>query len=90
MEDIIPNHLVSVPDPNAAIVRRVMPIPVEVIVRGFNHRCYIHRVMVSLLIGRARNFMVYKFPEGLRKNQQLPEPIITPTPRAVQPDTMND
>jgi len=77
-EDIIPNHLVSVPDPNAAIVRRVMPIPVEVIVRG-----YITGVTSTALWYRyslgEREIYGYKFPEGLRKNQQLPEPIITPT-----------
>ena len=77
-EDIIPNHLVSVPDPNAAIVRRVMPIPVEVIVRG-----YITGVTSTALWYRyslgEREIYGYKFPEGLRKNQQLPKPIITPT-----------
>ena len=77
-EDIIPNHLVSVPDPNAAIVRRVMPIPVEVIVRR-----YISGVTSTALWYRysldEREIYGYKFPEGLRKNQQLPEPIITPT-----------
>ena len=34
-QDIIPNHIISCPDPNAAIVRVTKPFPVEVIVRGF-------------------------------------------------------
>ncbi|MCZ2120950.1 MAG: hypothetical protein LC108_01640, partial [Anaerolineales bacterium] len=34
-KDIIPNHLISIPDPNAAIVQKVNPLQVEVIVRGY-------------------------------------------------------
>lgn len=75
---IIPNHLISIPDPNAAIVQKVNPIQVEVIVRG-----YITGVTSTALWHRyslgERNIYGYDFPEGLRKNQKLPEPIITPT-----------
>jgi phosphoribosylaminoimidazole-succinocarboxamide synthase len=77
-QDIIPNHLISIPDPNAAIVQRVTPIPVEVIARG-----YITGVTSTALWYRyslgERNIYGYDFTEGLNKNQQLPEPIITPT-----------
>jgi phosphoribosylaminoimidazole-succinocarboxamide synthase len=77
-ESIIPNHLISVPDPNAAIVQRVTPIPVEVIVRG-----YITGVTSTALWYRyslgEREIYGYTFPDGLHKNQKLPEPIITPT-----------
>src|SRR5688572_8276111 len=34
-ESLIPNHLIFIPDPNAAIVKKVTPMPVEVIVRGY-------------------------------------------------------
>ncbi len=77
-KEIIPNHLISIPDPNAAIVQKVNPIQVEVIVRG-----YITGVTSTALWHRyslgERNIYGYDFPEGLRKNQKLPEPIITPT-----------
>jgi phosphoribosylaminoimidazole-succinocarboxamide synthase len=77
-KSIIANHLISIPDPNAAIVRKVNPIAVEVIVRG-----YITGVTSTALWHRyslgERNIYGYDFPEGLRKNQRLPEPIITPT-----------
>lgn len=77
-EDIIPNHLISIPDPNAAIVKKVNPIAVEVIVRG-----YITGVTSTALWHRyslgERDIYGYTFPDGLRKNQRLPEPIITPT-----------
>src|SRR5512134_3763895 len=77
-KDIIPNHLISIPDPNAAIVHRVKPLEVEVIVRG-----YITGVTTTALWYRyslgERDIYGYTFPEGLKKNERLPEPIITPT-----------
>ena len=77
-KDIIPNHLLSVPDPNVSIVTEVKPLAIEVIVRG-----YITGVTTTALWYRyslgERNIYGYDFPEGLKKNQALPEPIITPT-----------
>ncbi len=77
-EGIIPNHLVSIPDPNAAVVHTLRPMAVEVIVRG-----YITGVTTTALWYRyslgERQIYGYTFPEGLRKNERLPEPIITPT-----------
>lgn len=76
--DIIPNHLQSLPDPNTLLATEVTPFPVEVIVRG-----YISGVTSTALWHRyslgEREIYGYQFPEGLRKNQALPEPIITPT-----------
>jgi phosphoribosylaminoimidazole-succinocarboxamide synthase len=76
--DIISNHLVSIPDPNAAIVQKVNPLPVEVIVRGYITGVTTTALWYRYSIGE-RNIYGYDFPEGLRKNQRLPEPIITPT-----------
>lgn len=75
---IIPNHILSVPDPNASVVVEAEPFPVEVIVRG-----YITGVTSTALWYRyslgERNIYGYTFPEGLKKNQSLPSAIITPT-----------
>ncbi len=75
---IIPNHIQSIPDANAALVTEVEPFPVEVIVRG-----YITGVTKTALWYRyslgEREIYGYHFPEGLEKNQALPEAIITPT-----------
>ncbi|OIO84864.1 MAG: phosphoribosylaminoimidazolesuccinocarboxamide synthase [Anaerolineae bacterium CG2_30_57_67] len=76
--DILPNHLLSIPDPNAAIVTEVVPIPVEVIVRGFISGVTSTALWYRYNLGE-REIYGYRFPEGLRKNQALPEPIITPT-----------
>jgi phosphoribosylaminoimidazole-succinocarboxamide synthase len=77
-QDIIPNHIISLPDPNASVVWAAKPILVEVIVRG-----YITGVTSTALWYRyslgERDIYGYTFPEGLQKNARLPEPIITPT-----------
>ncbi|MDH7484143.1 MAG: phosphoribosylaminoimidazolesuccinocarboxamide synthase, partial [Spirochaetales bacterium] len=76
--DIVPNHLESTPDPNCSIVREAQPLSVEVIVRG-----YITGVTSTALWRRyelgERIIYGQHFPEGLRKNEKLPVPVITPT-----------
>lgn len=77
-EGIIANHMVNLPDPNALVAIEVKPFPVEVIVRG-----YISGVTSTALWHRyslgEREIYGYGFPEGLKKNQLLSQPIITPT-----------
>lgn len=81
-QSILPNHLIAEPDPNAAVVEVVEPFLVEVIVRG-----YITGVTTTALWYRyslgEREIYGYRFPEGLRKNSPLPEPIITPTTKGI-------
>lgn len=80
-KDIVENHLVSVPDPNVMIVKNAKPIPIEMVVRG-----YITGVTGTSIWGSyekgERIIYGIKFPEGLRKNQKLPKPVITPTTKA--------
>lgn len=76
--DLIDNHALHLPDPNALIAQEVEPFAVEVIVRG-----YITGVTTTALWYRyslgEREIYGYRFAEGLRKNQRLPQAIITPT-----------
>ncbi len=80
--DVIPNHQVAVPDPNALVAIEAEPFPVEVIVRG-----YITGVTTTALWYRyslgEREIYGYRFPNDLQKNAALPEPIITPTTKGV-------
>lgn len=75
---IIANHLQSIPDPNAAVVTAAEPFSVEVIVRGYitgvTHTALWYRYSLG-----ERQIYGYTFPEGLQKNQALPQAIITPT-----------
>lgn len=79
--DIVPNHLIELPDENVSVVRRCKPLPVEVIVRG-----YITGVTSTALWYRysqgERTIYGLDFPDGLRKNEPLPAPILTPTTKA--------
>jgi phosphoribosylaminoimidazole-succinocarboxamide synthase len=76
--DIIPNHIIDLPDPNTSLVHGCEALPVEVVVRG-----YITGVTKTALWYRyslgERRIYGYDFPDGMVKNQPLPEPIITPT-----------
>lgn len=76
--DIIPNHALAVPDPNALIARAAEPFRVEVIVRGFITGVTTTALWYRYALGE-REIYGYRFPEGLRKNEPLPEPIVTPT-----------
>lgn len=77
-QSLIPNHLISTPDPNASVVQTATPLPIEVVVRG-----YITGVTSTALWHRyalgEREIYGHHFPEGLHKNDALPMPIITPT-----------
>jgi phosphoribosylaminoimidazole-succinocarboxamide synthase len=81
LRDIVPNHAISIPHPNALVGRAASPIPVEVIVRRA-----ITGVTTTSLWQRyaagARVIDGYALPEGLRKNELLPAAIITPTTKA--------
>lgn len=80
-EALLPNHLLELPDPNVTVARECVPLPVEIIVRG-----YISGVTSTALWTRyaagERHIYGLSFPEGLRKNDPLPEPILTPTTKA--------
>jgi phosphoribosylaminoimidazole-succinocarboxamide synthase len=79
--DILPNHMESIPDPNAVVALEADAFPVEVVVRG-----YITGVTTTALWYRyslgERDIYGYRFPEGLQKNAPLPDPIITPTTKS--------
>ena len=75
---LIDNHLISIPDPNAMLVEKVTPFGVEVIVRGCITGVTTTALWYRYALGE-RQIYGYSFPDGLRKNQFLPQPIITPT-----------
>lgn len=76
-KDIVPNWVIAVPDPNVTIGRMCEPFKVEMVIRGYlaGHAWRTYRSGLRELCG-------VKLPEGLRENDQLPEPIITPTTKS--------
>lgn len=79
--DIIANHVIGVPDPNVTIAREAQPLPVEVIVRGYITGVTSTSLWTLYHQGAPRPYGL-DLPPGLRKNDPLPEPVITPTTKA--------
>lgn len=77
-KDICPNHVVSYPDPNVVIGKRLDILPVEIVVRGYLAGTTGTSILTLYKKGERHMYGV-TFPEGMRDNQVLPEPIITPT-----------
>ena len=76
--DIVPNHALEFPDPNVVVGQKCKTIPVEVVPRA-----YITGVtgtsLWTLYQGGQRDFGDFTLPEGLKKNQKLEKPVLTPT-----------
>ena len=79
--DLCPNHVLSYPDPNVVIGKRVKILPVEVVVRGYLAGTTSTSILTQYRKG-ARAMYGHVLPDGLRDNQVLPAPIITPTSKA--------
>lgn len=80
-KDICPNHVVSEPDPNVAVVRRLNMLPVEMVVRDYMTGSTDTSIWPMYQKG-ARVLYGVQFPDGLVKNQKLPNTVLTPTTKA--------
>jgi len=80
-KDIIQNHILSVPHANVMVVKNAKPIPIEMVVRGYMTGVTNTSIWGSYEKG-DRIIYGIKFPNGLKKNQKLHIPIITPTTKA--------
>ena len=79
--DIAANHVVAYPDPNVVVGRRLDILPVEIIVRGYLAGTTDTSILTRYKRGE-RTIYGITFPDGMRDNEALPEPIITPTSKA--------
>ena len=79
--DICANHVVSYPDANVVIGKRLTILPVEIVVRGYLAGTTGTSVLTLYKKGQ-RAMYGHTLPDGLRDNQALPAPIITPTSKA--------
>jgi phosphoribosylaminoimidazole-succinocarboxamide synthase len=76
-KDVVPNHLIDLPDPNVMVVKEAQVLPFEMVVRGYlaggGWRSYEASGVVSGV----------RLPPGLTEFARLPEPVITPSTKAV-------
>ena len=79
--DVVANHVIAVPDPNALIAIDATPLPVEVVVRGRLTGSTSTSVLPRYQAGE-RVLYGYELPDGLRAHGPLPKPLITPTTKA--------
>jgi phosphoribosylaminoimidazole-succinocarboxamide synthase len=76
-KDIVPNWVSNSPDPNVTIGLKCEPFKVEMVIRGYlaGHAAREYALGKRIICG-------VNLPEGLKENDKLPSPIITPTTKA--------
>ncbi|MCS5638407.1 MAG: phosphoribosylaminoimidazolesuccinocarboxamide synthase, partial [Myxococcota bacterium] len=79
--DLAPNHLIDVPDPAVSIVRECQLLPVEFVFRGYLTGSTSTSIWTAYERG-DRHYCGHTLPEGLRRHERLPEPLLTPTTKA--------
>jgi phosphoribosylaminoimidazole-succinocarboxamide synthase len=77
-QDLVPNHIIDVPDPNVIIAKKCTVFPIEFVVRGYISGTTSTSLWTQYQKG-IREYCGLSFPEGLKKNQKLEQPILTPT-----------
>src|SRR3989344_3829449 len=77
-KDIVPNHVIDFPDPNVVVGKKCKVLPIEIVPRG-----YITGVtgtsLWTLYQKGQRDFGDFVLPDGMKKNQKLDNPVLTPT-----------
>ena len=70
----VPNWMITQPDPNVTVGYKCEPFPVEMVIRG-----YLAGHAWRLYKSGKRTICGVELPEGLKENDKLPIPVITPT-----------
>ena len=82
---LAPNHVLDVPDPNVMVVAECEQLPIEIVVRAYATGVTKTSLWFNYQKG-VRNYCGNVLPEGLRKDEKLPRPIITPTTKLEEHD----
>ena len=80
-KQIVPNHVISVPDPNVTIAMECKPLPVEMVIRAYITGVTSTSIWTHYNKG-VRNFCGNPLPDGLKKDHKLEAPILTPSTKA--------
>ena len=84
-KDIVPNHVIDVPDPNVMVAKECTPLPVEMVMRSYLTGTTSTSIWVHYEKGE-RLFCGHQIPDGLKRHEKLPEAILTPSTKAAQGD----
>jgi len=74
-KDVAPNHLQDVPDPSVLVVRKLRPLSLEMVVRGY----LTGSLWRDFQAGRGAKAYGIELPAGMKKDQQFENPILTPS-----------
>ncbi len=80
-KDIIQNHVLEVPDPNVLVAKKCKPLAVEMVVRGYLTGVTDTSIWTHYQKGE-RSFGGTTLPDGMKKNQKLERPVLTPTTKS--------
>lgn len=83
--DVVPNHLIAVPDQNVIIAKKCQVFPIEFVVRGYMTGSTSTSLWTHYQKG-IREYCGVSFKEGLRKNEKLEKPALTPTTKEKEHD----
>jgi phosphoribosylaminoimidazole-succinocarboxamide synthase len=83
--DLVPNHVINVPDPTVMVARECTLLPVEFVMRAYMTGVTSTSIWTHYQKG-VRSFCGHDLPEGMKKNQALPKPILTPSTKAEKGD----
>jgi len=75
--DVVPNHVIDLPDPAAMLVMKLSPLPVEVVMRR-----YLTGSLWREYDKGVRRIYGHELPDGLERDQRFEEALITPTTKA--------
>ena len=83
--DLVPNWIISTPDPNVAVGKKCTPIKIEMVIRGYlsGHAAREYKAGKRMLCG-------VPMPEGMKEHDAFPSAIITPATNAAQGDHDED
>ena len=83
--DLVPNWILSTPDPNVAVGKKCTPFKIEMVIRGYlsGHAAREYKAGKRMLCG-------VPMPEGMKEHDAFPSAIITPATKAAQGDHDED
>lgn len=84
LADVVPSHMISTPDPNVMLAHESVTFPVEVVVRGYITGVTTTSLWYSYQRGEREMYGLV-LPDGMRKSDALPAPVITPTTKGSDP-----
>ena len=88
IKDLMPTHVIAVPDPNVMVAENLSMLKVEIVVRAYLTGSTSTSAWVNYSKG-VRNFCGNILSEGMVKNQKFASPIITPTTKAEEDELID-